>query len=297
MSAFRTGRPGLTLTSCRGDGKDHGMARTERRPRSKVHLLPTSQGDDIAGLPPDVPGTLYVRGGRGGIRVAPDAGFEVVFGRSEPDVHVCVGPDDPYVSRRHGSIVREGGQWVLCNLGNLPIRLPGGRLVLTGHRTPLTAAYTPLFIVAPEQEHLLEVRIVRAAPARGAGAETHARLEAETREPNGWALSEVERLVLVCLGQRYLRPEPWPQPLTWSQVADELSRLRPGEQWTAKRAAHIVTQTRKRLSKKVPGLLEEEIPPPLGNALNHNLITALLVSATIGPADLRLLDEPDDPAT
>ncbi|GAA3090046.1 hypothetical protein [Nonomuraea salmonea] len=45
----------------------------------------------------------------------------------------------------------------------------------------------------------------------------------------------------------------------------------------------------------MPGLLEEEIPPPLGNALNHNLITALLTSATIGPADLRLLDDPEDP--
>lgn len=268
------------------------MARTEHRPRSKVHLLPKSPADDVAGLPPDVPGTLYVRGSGGGIRVAPDAGFEVVFGRSELDVHVRVGPDDPYVSRRHGSVTREDGHWVLRNLGTLPIRLPGGRLVLTGHRAPLTAAYTPLFIVAPEQEHLLEVRIVTAAPA---AREKRSREEADTREPNGWALSDVERLVLVCLGQRYLRPEPWPQPLTWSQVADELSRLRPGEQWTAKRAAHVVTQTRKRLSAKVPGLLEEEIPPPLGNALNHNLITALLTSATIGPADLRLLDDPEDP--
>lgn len=45
----------------------------------------------------------------------------------------------------------------------------------------------------------------------------------------------------------------------------------------------------------MPGLLEEEIPPPLGNTLNHNLIMALLVSATIGPSDLRLLDEPAGP--
>jgi hypothetical protein len=264
------------------------MASTKRGPLSKVDLLPKEPGDISGGLPAAVPGSLYVRGTNGGIRVAPDAGFDVVFGRDEPDVHVCVGPDDPYVSRQHGFITYENARWVLCNLGNLPIRLPGERLVLTGHRAPLPAAYTPLFIVAPRQEHLLEVRIVMTASSPA----PQVRQEADTRNPGGWPLSPVELLVLVCLGQRYLQPEPWPQPLTWAQVADELGRLRPAEQWTAKRAAHIVTQTRKRLSAKVPGLLEEEIPPPLGNALNHNLITALLVSATIGPSDLQLLDEP-----
>ncbi|MFC5821351.1 FHA domain-containing protein [Nonomuraea harbinensis] len=264
------------------------MASAKHGPRSKVDLLPKESVS--GGLPADVPGSLYVRGTNGGIRVAPDAGFDVVFGRCEPDVHVCVGLDDPYVSRQHGFITYENARWVLCNLGNLPIRLPGGRLVLTGHRAPLPVAHTPLFIVAPRQEHLFETRIVMAShPA------TRVPQEADTRDPDGWPLSTVERLVLVCLGQRYLRPEPWPQPLTWAQVADELGRLRPADKWTAKRAAHIVTQTRKRLSAKVPGLLEEEIPPPLGNTLNHNLIMALLVSATIGPSDLRLLDEPAGP--
>ncbi|PZG23129.1 FHA domain-containing protein [Nonomuraea aridisoli] len=264
------------------------MTGTARRPRTKVEFLP--KGSLADGLPPAVPGTLYVQGAGGGIRVAPDAGFDVVFGRCEPDVHVCVGPNDPYVSRRHGYLTCEAGRWALYNLGKLPIRLPGGQLVLTGHRTTLPVAYTPLFIVAPEQEHLLEVRIVTSSPPPG----PEDRREADTREPAGWPLSPLERLVLVCLGQRYLRPDPWPQPLPWAQVADELSRLRPGEHWTAKRAAHIVTQTRRRLSTKVPGLLEEEIPPPLGNALNHNLITALLANATIGPSDLRLLDEPPE---
>lgn len=265
------------------------MASTKRGPLSKVDLLSKEFGDISGGLPAAAPGSLYVMGTNGGIRVAPDAGFDVVFGRCEPDVHVCVGLDDPYVSRQHGFITYENARWVLCNLGNLPIRLPGGRMVLTGHRAPLPATYTPLFIVAPRQEHLLEVRIVATAST----PVPEARQETDTREPNGWPLSPVERLVLVCLSQRYLRPEPWPQPLTWAQVADELGRLRPAEEWTAKRAAHIVTQTRKRLSAKVPGLLEEEIPPPLGNMLNHNLIIALLVSATIGASDLRLLDEPD----
>ncbi|MEV0616813.1 hypothetical protein AB0I81_26080 [Nonomuraea sp. NPDC050404] len=258
-----------------------------RKPQSKVDILPKEPGNPEDGLPFAAPGTLCVRGTNGGIRVAPDAGLDVVFGRYEPEVHVCVGGNDPYVSRRHGHIAHEGGRWVLYNIGRLPIRLPGGQLVLNGHSTVLPVAYTPLFIVGPEREHLLEVQIVMTPPAPRPGDSP----EANTREPAGWRLSNVERLVLVCLGQRYLRPEPWPQPLTWKQLADELNRLRPRERWTTKRAAHIVAQTRKRLSAKVPGLLEEEIPPPLGNALNHNLITALLASATIDPSDLRLLDE------
>lgn len=263
------------------------MSWTARRPPNKVELLPEGPGSLAGGLSPAAPGTLFARGAGGGIRVAPDAGFDVVFGRCEPDVHVCVGPDDPHVSRRHGFIRREHAQWILHNTGKLPIRFPGGRLVLGGHQAPLPPAHTPLFIAAPHRDHLLEVRVVTAAP--GPAPERH---EADTRDPPGWPLSPVERLVLVCLGQRYLRPDPWPQPLTWAQVADELGCLRPEERWTAKRVAHIVTQTRKRLSAKVPGLLEEEIPPPLGNTLNHNLITELLATATIGPPDLRLLDGP-----
>jgi hypothetical protein len=267
------------------------MAVTRRRSASKVDFLPKDIGNLSDGLPPAVPGTLYVRGTNGGIRVAPDAGFDVVFGRCEPDVHVCVAPDDPYVSRQQGSITRQDGRWVMHNLGNLPIRLPGGQLVLTRHHVALPVAYTPLFIVAPEQEHLLEVRIVMRPPA----PVVQSRQEADTREPAGYPLSPTERLVLVCLGQRYLRPEPWPQPLSWDQVFRELRRIRPEERWTAKRAAHIVTGTRLRLSAHVPGLLEEEIPPPLGNTLNHNLITTLLATATISPSDLRLLDEPGPP--
>jgi hypothetical protein len=208
-----------------------------------------------------------------------------VFGRCEPDVHVCVGGGDPHVSRRHGYFTREDSRWILHNTGRLAIRFPGSRLVLGGHRAELPAAYTPLFIVAPRQEHLLEVRIATGTPP-GPGE----RYETDTLDSGGWDLSPAERLVLVCLSRRYLSQEPRPQPLTWAQVADELGRLRPREQWTAKRAAHIVTEVRKRLSARVHGLLEEEVPPPLGNALNHNLIVELLVTATLVEADLALLD-------
>lgn len=255
---------------------------------SKVNLLPDDMGSLAYGLPPAAPGTLFVRGAKGGMSVAPDADFDLIFGRCEPDVHVCVGVDDTHVSRRHGFITREGAHWVLHNVGRLPIRLPGAQLVLGGHRTELPVGYVPLFIVAPKQEHLLEVRV--AAGASHGGKDV---CEADTSDPKGWPLSPEEHLVLVCLSQRYLRGEPHPQPLTWAQVADELSRLRPGERWNWRKAARIVTEVRKRLSGHVFGLLEEEVPPPIGNTLNHNLIMELLMTATLVESDLLLLEESD----
>jgi hypothetical protein len=253
----------------------------------KVSLLPKDFGSLNRGLPPAGPGTLFVMGSAGGIRVAPDAHFEIVFGRNAPDVHVCVGTNDPHVSRRHGTISRPHRTWVLTNLGRLPIRFPGSTLVLSGDRMELPPAYTPLFVVGPTHEHLLEVRIAAGPAAPGSCDDAHT---AETQSRPVWPLSPAERLVLVCLSQRYLRQEPAPQPLTWAQVAHDLARLRPHEQWTVKRAAHIVTNVRKRLSATVAGLLEEEIPPPVGNALNQNLILELLVTTTITTSDLHLLD-------
>jgi hypothetical protein len=256
---------------------------------SKVSLLPKDIGSLSRGLPPAQPGSLFVLGPYGGMSVAPDANFSLLFGRNEPEVHVAVGVDDTSVSRQQGLITRESSRWVLSNIGRLPIRFPGSRLVLSGQQAELQVAYTPLFIVGPTQEHLLEVRVAAYAPPPGPGA----RPEAETDSPESpWELDPIERLVLVCLSQRYLRQDPLPQPLTWAQVADELSHLRPGEHWTAKRTAHIVTKVRERLSRKLPGLSGKDLPPPLGNTLNHNLITELLVTGTIGISDLPLLDEP-----
>jgi hypothetical protein len=252
----------------------------------KVSLLPKEIGSLSRGLPPARPGTLFVLGANGGMSVAPDADFPLLFGRNEPEVHVGVGLDDTSVSRRQGLIFRESSRWMLSNIGKLPIRFPGSKLVLSGHQAELPVAYTPLFIVAPKQEHLLEVRIAAYTPPPGPGA----RYEAETDNPAPWDLDPIERLVLVCLGQRYLRHEPQPQPLTWAQVADELSRIRPDEHWTGKRTAHIVTKVRERLSTNVAGLSGKDVSPPLGNMLNHNLITELLVTATIGTPDLHLLD-------
>ncbi|MGK5531387.1 hypothetical protein [Streptomyces sp. URMC 129] len=261
---------------------------------SKVTFLPKGTGSLNSGPPtggaPPQPGTLFVLGANGGMSVTPDAGFPLFFGRNEPDVHVCVGGHDKHVSRRQGLITREYSRWMLTNTGRAPIRFPGSRLVLGGDQVELPTGYTPLFIVAPRQEHLLEVRIAAPTPRSepGRGREVYD----EKTGDDARDLSETEKLVLVCLAQRYLRDDPHPQPLTWGQVADELNALGPKKAWTQKRAARVVAKVRKNLSRQgVHGLLEKEVPPPAGNALNHNLITDLLVTTTITRSDLRRLGD------
>ncbi len=84
---------------------------------------------------------------------------------------------------------------MLENLGRAPIRLPGARLLLKGHREVLPIAYTPLFVVCQEREHLLEVRVAdRQLPASTSVPEM------STRHVPAWPLSDRERLVLVCRG-------------------------------------------------------------------------------------------------
>lgn len=251
-------------------------------------MLPAGTGSLARGLPPAPVGTLFVLGDRGGIAVAPAVRFSVIFGRNEPEVHVCVGWGDPGVSRQHGSLRHDGQRWVVRNTGRLPIRLPGSHLLLSGHAEPLAVAYTPLFIrSAHGREHLLEVRVAGPALAEPPGVGD----DASTHRVALWELSERERLVAVALGQRYLRHEAFPQPLSWNQVAEQLGRLRPEEPWTAKRAEHVITAVRERLAGRgVPGLTRAEVGEPIGNALNHNLMMELLLSTTLVPPDLKLLD-------
>ena len=225
---------------------------------SKVTLLPLEICSLSSTVPPGLPGTLHVLGSHGGMSVAPDAEFALLFSRNAPEVHVCVGPGDTRVSRQQGLIVRESSRWVLRNTGRPPIRFPGPRLLLGGDRAPLPAGYPPLFVVSARQEHLLEIRIAASTPRGSANGK-----RAHEEETHGEIrdLSPEEKLVLVCLAQRYLRlePQPQPRPLTWDQVAFEPGKLRPDERWTTSRAAHIVANVRTRLSKKAgaPGRLEE----------------------------------------
>ncbi|HKR48783.1 MAG TPA: FHA domain-containing protein [Pseudonocardiaceae bacterium] len=265
------------------------MSKPGRLPASGVQLLPAGTGSLVRGLPPVPAGTLFVLGDRGGISVAPTARLTVIFGRNEPEVHVCVGAGDRGVSRRHGRLCHDGRRWTVHNTGHLPIRLPGSQLLLTGHQEPLPVAYTPLFIRSGrDREHLLEVRVTGPVPTGSSGV----RFDDTTHHIGTiWELSDRERLVLVALGQRYLRHEAYPQPLSWSNVAVDLATLQPGEGWTPKRAEHVAAAVRARLSGHgVAGLTRNEVGEPVGNALNHNLILELLLSTTLVPPDLRLLD-------
>lgn len=257
--------------------------------RSPVAFLLPDTGSLARGTPEAAPepGTLYVLTAYGGVRVDPRPGFPVLFGRNEPDVHVVVGKDDRRVSRRHGVMEYERDRWTLRNDGSVPIRLPGGTLLLSGHHEPLGAVYTPLFIrTEPGREHLMEVRVVGRATPDGSAAPDEL-----TVAPAAWRLSDRERLALVVLGQRYLRHEAYPQPESWAGVAAELAELEPDAGWTAKRAEWLVVGVRKRLADAgVRGLTREEVGEPVGNTLNHNLVLELLVSTTLVPPDLRLLE-------
>lgn len=92
--------------------------------------------------------------------------------------------------------------------------------------------------------------------------------------------------------RRHLLHEAYPQPCTGQQVATDLGALLPDEQWSAKRVKHLVSGVRRRLSRAgVPGLTREEVGEPVGNMLNHNLVTELLQTRTLVPPDVLLLDD------
>ena len=241
------------------------------------------------GVAPAVPGTIYALGVAGGIVLGPREGRVLLFGRNRPDVHVCIGEDDLLVSRQHGELVHHGRQWWVRNTGRYPLRLPRSRLLYPDEAAvPLTPGYTPLFVSGSlGREHLLELYVT--GPD---GKRPVPRHSAVTQPPRLWRLSPDERLGLIALGQRYLRHEPHPQPLSWRETADLLADRQPGVRWTSKRVEHMVTAVRERLSQGgVAGLTREEIGEPVGNVLNENLIRALMMSTTLVPPDLDLLDD------
>jgi hypothetical protein len=218
---------------------------------------------------------------------------EVLFGRGGDEVHLAVGMDDPYVSRRQGLLLCDGYEWRLRNIGKLPIRLVDETMVLTGHELALRTGCTPLLVGAPAHRvHLVEVHVSGVGrPGAGVGPES------PTRSPDEYELSDTERLAVVALGQRYLRQDPSPQPVSWSQAASDLSRAPGARRWTARSVEHVVAALRQRLATgraPIPNILRGEMPEPVGNTLNHNLIMALLRSAALTPHDLALLGEDED---
>lgn len=251
--------------------------------------LPPQHASLAFGVAEIAPGTIYALSVSGGVRFRPKENRSVLFGRNRPEVHVCVGEDDRRVSRSQGRVARHGDHWWLDNVGHLPLQLPGTRMLFPEDDPfPLETGYTPVFISGTSRRrHLLELyvtgddgRLPRPAP------------EDSTLKDRPWKLSDVERLALVALAQRYLMHEAYPQPLAWRQAADRLGELQPGAGWTHKKVERVVAAVRRRMTRNgVPGLTREEVGEPVGNMLNHNLIAELLHSRTLVPPDLRLIGE------
>ncbi|WP_051838659.1 FHA domain-containing protein [Streptomyces sp. NRRL WC-3742] len=256
--------------------------------RFPPQILP--MGSPSGRVPSAPPGTIFVTGPEGGYAVPPRR-YTLLFGRDREDVHVPVGVDDPTVSRRHGVFTRADteGDWWLVNTGNLPIELPDGVLMLTGHKRIIESGYTPLVINSSKQRsHLVEVRVVD-------GDDRHPRStsSAETTAPETvYALSPQERLVLTALARRYLEgQDAFPLPLAWEDTA-RLVNASPyaTKSWTFRSVANTVEDVRERLRRRgVRGLTRDEVGEPVGSMLSVNLIRELLRTATLNAQDLELL--------
>jgi hypothetical protein len=240
------------------------------------------------GAPQAAPGAIVARALSGQLHVDPVEGRTVRFGRNRPNVDLCVGETDPRVSRQHGLLIRRGDHWWVTNTGQLPIRLPKTRWLFCDEESvPLPTGYTPLFVRGSrDREHLLELYVVN-----DRGTQSATRYDSVTQPPTRWRLTPDERLLLVVLGQRYLLHEANPQPVSRQQAAEMLAELQPDANWGVKRVEHMVADVRARLSAGgVHGLLREEVGEPVGNTLNDNLLRELVLSTTLVPPDLALLD-------
>lgn len=239
------------------------------------------------------PGAISVLAVRGGYEVGPCENRTVLFGRNRDEVHVCVGGDDRGISRQQGVFTHRQGTWWLHNTGKLPIRLPRSQwLFPDDEEFPLAAGYTPLFMRGSgTREHLLEAYVVGPLGEQRPAPSIHTAL---TDEQRGWRLDPVERLVVTALGQRYLRHEARPHPMSRQQVAELLAEIQPDEQWDHRKVERVVAGVRMRLADAgIAGLTKQEVPEPIGNALNHNLLTELVMNTTtLTPPDLALLDDP-----
>jgi len=194
--------------------------------------------DSLAhGVVSRTPGALSVLGPRGGVVMPPQAGAEVTFGRNPALVTVGIGEEDRRVSRRHGSAQWREASWWLRVTGRTPVRLPGSRLLFAdADPIRLTAGYTPLFLRGTRgQEHVLELFVSS---------------DRDDRVRRPWQVTARERLVLTVLGQRYLRCEPAPRPLSWLQAAEHLASLQPLAGWTVVGVERLVADLRARMDTR-----------------------------------------------
>jgi hypothetical protein len=259
------------------------------RVASMVREAPEDHRRSLAhDVPPAPVGTLHLRATGGLFRREPERGLVLRFGRGHrPDIDVVVGADDMRVSRLHGALTYWRGCWWLRIVGREPVRLPDGQLVdATSDPVPLAIGYTPLFVTGSGcREHLVELYVTGFHEPFG------------RRPPRTWPLDEEERLVLVVLGQDYLRHAPEPRPLPYPRAAVQLGYLCPAEVWGARRIALTVAQVVERLARG------GGFPHPLkrrgrgaGNdaALLHNLLRGLVAAGTLVPPDLALLDDDEE---
>jgi hypothetical protein len=253
--------------------------------------LPTGQTSLAHGVPGSAPGTIHALGTEGGVTFRPKDGRTLLFGRNSEDVHVCLGHNDQRISRQHGSVRHHDHHWWLRNTGQLPLRLPGSRMLFAQDAPlPITAGYTPLFVRGSHgRQYMLELYVTGETGDRPPNCP-----RAATLPPKVWSLTPVERLAVTALAQRYLMHDLHQHPLTWRETADLLADLQPTRDWKDRKVERMIGLIRTRLAKDgVPGLTREEIGEPVGNQLNHNLILELM-NATITPTDLRLLESPAD---
>ena len=245
--------------------------------------------------PPAPPGAIVVMGAESGFAV-PARRFTLLFGRDRDDVHVPVGVNDSAVSRKHGvfTCTGESGEWWLRNTGRLPIELPGGALMLTGHERRVEPGHTPLVISSSTySSYLLDVHVVGYGGPQPAGTTGATTVDPQTV----YELSPSERLVITALAVRYLQGhDRHPVPLSWKQAERIANRsLHSAKDWTERMVANAVAAVRQRLHDRygVPGLTSEEVGAPVGTTLTHNLIVELLRTTTLTPQDLTLLSDLD----
>lgn len=235
-------------------------------------------------------GTLIARTVVGKVITPPVEGARVRFGRSpQPEVEVPIGEDDREVSRQHGLLVHRQGWWWLSNLGRLALEVSGThRLNSADDPLPLGPGYTSVLISSRTRKHLLELHVVEASGWRPPPV-----FDLRTQVPRTWPLSDDERLVLVALGQRYLLQEDNPQPLAYQHVANLLNELKPGSDWNERKVEARVSNVRARLiASGVANLTRREVGEPVGNLLNQNLLTELVVtSGTLTVGDLALIED------
>jgi hypothetical protein len=239
------------------------------------------------------PGTLRVLEPEGGLIVSPAEGMVLWFGRNRPEVHICIGPADLGVSRRHGALEYRAGCWWVRALGGRPVRLGRSQELWPGDEpVPLADGRTSLQVEGsnPNEVHVVRVEVA----GRPAPAPVRSEYCGRTTEVHCYRLDPEERLVLTVLAQRVLLRLPGATLLTSREAAEELEALDPGG-WIPRKVERLVKEVRERLAAQgVDGVVPEPGSTGYDSSYRRNLVDELIRSNTLTPADLRLLGVDED---